>query len=370
MDCEITYAINENGKFVSINDIKVSGLACSCRCANCDERLIAKLKGVRRKPHFAHHNSNKKVGIKTCYENTLHKLAISVIEEEKCVMLPSLDCIDAQKASFEHIEVEERNDSPDLQPDLVGVTSDEKRIAIEIKYTHEVDERKLDKILKKGITCVEIDISNIPMDKEKLREFLCESVDNREWLNNPEYEHLIIEHYENEYDEESYSNLRISISDKPLDNSIRTHIKYNDGFDIISFEPYKRKTYFVIGTFRKTLQLIKPKKDFIIKKPQSTSVSNISGVSNNSLNYIPTILREYYNGLARYRCFDEKINSKIINYWLRGNHVVIRHDYQSKGITRIRLSVATAINGKIILDPTIREYLNESEANNAVLEWS
>ena len=44
MAFDITYAIDENGQFVSIEDIKVRGIACNCRCANCGERLVAKLK--------------------------------------------------------------------------------------------------------------------------------------------------------------------------------------------------------------------------------------------------------------------------------------------------------------------------------------
>ena len=356
MDHDITYAINENGKFVSIDDIKVRGLACNCRCANCKELLKARL-GKVRKPHFAHHNSNKKVGNKTCYENTLHKLAISVIEEEKCVMLPSLDCIDAQKVSFEHIEVEERNDSPDLQPDLVGVTSDEKRIAIEIKYTHEVDERKLDKILKKGITCVEIDISNIPMDKEKLREFLCESVDDREWLNNPEYEHLIIDHYEHEYNEEHDSRIHISISDKSLEEPIPS----DDGFDITSFEPYKRNKYYVIEVIGNQLDVKFPK----IEKPQPTSDSDNDEDSNNSLNL--KLISDYHRRLRRHQCFDKIINSKVVEYWCNGDRVIVRHKYLLEGKEMFRLSVVTAINGKLHFDQTIREFSDESEAKNAEL---
>jgi hypothetical protein len=74
--------------------------------------------------------------------SALHKLAEQIIEEEKTVMVPAYKEIDKQKLEFEKVEVEQRVERKDLQPDVVGVTSDGLRWFIEIRNTHEVDEAK------------------------------------------------------------------------------------------------------------------------------------------------------------------------------------------------------------------------------------
>ena len=54
----------------------------------------------------------------------LHKLAEQIIEEEKSVMVPAYKEICQQKISFEKVEIEQRVERKDLQPDIVGITAD------------------------------------------------------------------------------------------------------------------------------------------------------------------------------------------------------------------------------------------------------
>lgn len=179
---QLTYALNHLGRMVSIDSVE-KGLSCNCRCPKCNADLIAKHGSGVRHPHFAHKNDSDCQGAN---ESALHRLAKQIIEEEKSVMVPKYLDIKEQRLSFVKVEIEKRDDRKDLQPDIVGITEDDLRWAIEIRNTHEVDDNKFVKLKESEITCLEIDVSDISLDD--LKRFLLESVDCREWINNPNYD--------------------------------------------------------------------------------------------------------------------------------------------------------------------------------------
>ncbi len=181
----LTYALDSSGKMVCIDNVK-RGYSCNCRCPKCKKPLLAKLGHGRRQPHFAHESNSDCHG---AYMSALHKLAEQIIEEEKSVMLPEYHEIDSQKLTFECVEVEQRIDRKDLQPDLVGVSADGKRWIIEIRNSHEVDEEKKSKLIESNLTCLEIDVREQTL--ENLRTFLLESTESRKWINNPFYDFQI-----------------------------------------------------------------------------------------------------------------------------------------------------------------------------------
>lgn len=185
---KLTYALDSSDKMVHIGSVE-RGLSCNCRCPKCNEFLVAKLghEGGRQS-HFAHRKGSDCHG---SYMSALHKLAEQIIEEEKAVTVPAYKEIDKQKLEFEKVEVEQRVERKDLQPDIVGVTSDELRWFIEIRNTHEVDEAKRAKLIESNITCLEIDVREQTL--ENLKSFLLESTENRDWINNPNYESQIAE---------------------------------------------------------------------------------------------------------------------------------------------------------------------------------
>lgn len=185
---KLTYALDSSGKMVHIGCVE-RGLSCNCRCPKCNELLIAKLghEGGRQ-AHFAHKKGSDCHG---SYMSALHKLAEQIIEEEMAVMVPAYKEKDKQKLEFEKVEVELRVERKDLQPDIVGVTSNGLRWFIEIRNTHEVDEAKRGKLIESNITCLEIDVREQKL--EDLKSFLLESAENREWINNPNYESQIAE---------------------------------------------------------------------------------------------------------------------------------------------------------------------------------
>jgi hypothetical protein len=184
---KLTFALDVSGKMVSIKDI-TKGSKCVFRCPKCNDLLSVKIGNGKRQPHFAHKANADCNG---SYMTALHKLAVQILEEEKAVMAPEYKEIKEKKLSFKDVEVERRVDRKDLQPDLVGITEDNLRWAVEIRNTHEVDEAKKAKLIESGITCLEIDVSDQKL--ENLRTFLLESSEKRVWINNPIYEALIAE---------------------------------------------------------------------------------------------------------------------------------------------------------------------------------
>lgn len=187
---KLTYALDSSDKMVHIGSVE-RGLSCNCRCPKCNEFLVAKLghEGGRQS-HFAHRKGSDCHG---SYMSALHKLAEQIIEEEKAVMVPTYKEIEKQKLEFEKIEVEQRVERKDLQPDIVGVTSDGLRWFIEIRNTHEVDEAKRAKLIESNITCLEIDVREQTL--ENLKSFLLESTESREWINNPIYDKIVEDSY-------------------------------------------------------------------------------------------------------------------------------------------------------------------------------
>lgn len=185
----LTYAPDASGNLVYIRDLKESGRT-NCHCPICNEPLIAKLGNGGRQRHFAHYKDSNCHG---AYMTVLHMLAELIITEEKAVMAPAYKEIKPRKLLFKEVEEEKRNDRKDLQPDRVGITEDNKRWCIEIRNTHEVDEVKIAKYKESNLICLEIDVRKQSLDKKALTEFLLESTEDREWINNPFYDELIAE---------------------------------------------------------------------------------------------------------------------------------------------------------------------------------
>lgn len=181
---KLTYALKE-GRMVHIDSVE-NGLKCGCICPYCERDVIARNQGKQRINHFAHaHNSLCPVDKQLM--SAYHRLAEQIIADKKQLMLPPgyLGKTFAYKASFSNVEIEQRNDRKDLQPDIVGITEQNERLIIEIYYTHKVDAEKLRKIKELKYTCLEIDVRYTSLDN--LENFLLKSSEHRKWLFNPHY---------------------------------------------------------------------------------------------------------------------------------------------------------------------------------------
>ncbi|MDD5581274.1 MAG: competence protein CoiA family protein [Methylobacter sp.] len=177
IELELCYGMRE-GEVIHISEVK-SGILQNCLCPKCGTLLIAK-KGDIRKHHFAHYNYENCQGAQ---ETALHLLAKDILYQEKCVCLPHLPGTPATNIkSFDQVSLEVRELG--LVFDALGYADNEK-LAIEIKVTHEIDERKRQIVINHGIQMIEIDLSDY-LSSEKNRPEIVEAVINsapRYWIN-------------------------------------------------------------------------------------------------------------------------------------------------------------------------------------------
>lgn len=192
MEPDIIIAIDKTTRELrNISEVE-RGLACNCVCYDCGGVLEA-CKGEQRR-YFRHHSNDRNcVG---SWESQLHLLSKYIIEKNKTITLPVWrgDNLRLPSRKQEFTEVTVELAQGDLQPDClckyVDKKGEEKVLWVEILNTHAVDEAKAQKIKERGIACVEIDVSNLfptrEIDEEVLKDFLLNSNDSRQWINNPD----------------------------------------------------------------------------------------------------------------------------------------------------------------------------------------
>jgi len=173
----LVYAIAPNGAMAHIDSVP-NGMGCGCICPHCKDKLLAKNGGTLNAHHFAHRDGADCVG---AVESALHMLAKEVLSETLCLMLPNGEIM-----RFDKVAKEEYNSELALRPDCVGYYGD-KILWIEFKRTHAVDVRKEEKIVSAHIDCMEIDLNKCEQDKEKVRNFITQSKDERKWIYSAKY---------------------------------------------------------------------------------------------------------------------------------------------------------------------------------------
>lgn len=181
----------KNGSLISIDDV-VKGLACGCTCPSCGSILVAK-KGQIKIHHFAHHNVDDCVG---ALESSLHYLAKEILANDKHMVMPSLEhpneltnLMKAKDVVFDEVYLEKSEGN--FRPDVKCVVGD-KSIFIEIAVTHFIDFEKLEKIEKRGIATIEIDLSWLDLNYtyEDVKQILLGDHWCKEWAYNPKIDYL------------------------------------------------------------------------------------------------------------------------------------------------------------------------------------
>lgn len=232
----------KDGRIVSIQDIPFEeyGLRCGCTCVQCGELLEAC--SIRpdnlREAHFKHRKSTRETTDEPrlacspdwANESGLHLLAKEIIEEEQCIAVPAIGAISANRiarisedmggvpllhagwstVSVKDIQSNQRdgkihasevfseyriggNDkSQTIIADLFLNANDFGPLCIELFVTHRVPAAKKRAAWSQGIPMLEIDLSDFYKDgggvsKEKLKEFLLESTNHREWVYHKDY---------------------------------------------------------------------------------------------------------------------------------------------------------------------------------------
>lgn len=330
-DHDLVHALDTSGKLIYIEDIPIEkrGLACHCICPKCKNKVIAKLGHDvphGKRPHFAHQKGSDCHGAEM---TALHQLAEEILYEEKIVMMPEYYTIPPERKSFIRVEYEKRVDRPDLQPDIVGITSDGLRWNIEIRNTSEVKEDKINKIKKSCLTCLEIDVRGHETDKkEELKEFLINSTDNRRWINNPIYERKL-------------NDLKLKI--RTVISEVALKYKPEDGYKIMSSE------YCKVSCISQNGDCIYKKDDIIIANRQFFICDN--GKRQRDLECLnksqPQQSLEEDNKLNYTLSFDEIMDdsNEYLLYNVRNKSIDdVCYNLKNQGVVRLR----NGIEGEIL----------------------
>ena len=182
----MTIAVDASGRVVSINEV-VRGLACGCRCLECNEVVVAR-RGLQLRHHFAH--ASKKEPCEVTPESFLHRYAKQVVRESLGLQLPPQpghhpDSED-QSSWWDFESVKEEPWMGDFRPDLVAELTDGP-LLIEFACTSFVEEEKLERIKQLGIRTVEIDLSGLVVTPSsdgllEIRRVILHDVTLKQWL--------------------------------------------------------------------------------------------------------------------------------------------------------------------------------------------
>lgn len=208
------------GKIVHISELTETdkGLACFCQCPACNGDLEARL-GSKRRHHFAHHK--EACNIVAAQQTALHLLAKEILMESQHIMLPAFilegheggfvdeslsnyEAINQQLKSYEYRKsIDYKFDHAileksigDIVPDVViWRDSNGRKLIVEVAVTHFINESKRDKIIEKGISALEIDISqlhNKKFDRKVLKDIIIEGIKSKKWIYNIQYDQALL----------------------------------------------------------------------------------------------------------------------------------------------------------------------------------
>lgn len=176
-------------KLIHISDVE-SGLQCGCVCPSCEAPLIAR-KGQKTAHHFAHYKTKS---CSTAVETALHWSAKNILAESLKICLPAtevhfntfrkpFELVKSDYLHFDDVHLEQPLD--DTVPDVL-LEKKGRKLALEIKVSHEVDEEKADYLKKRGISVLEIDLSKEPRDitPSNLQDIIVDEIENKEWIHN------------------------------------------------------------------------------------------------------------------------------------------------------------------------------------------
>lgn len=157
------FAQSTSGEMLHISEV-TSGLKCNCTCPGCDEPMIA-YKGSSKKAHYFGHRAGS--ACKGGGETALHRFAKEVLNTALEFTLPPVDLrvddksetvINKKAFRFDRAELEKR--TSDIIPDVVVYLKD-RPLLVEMFVTHKCDDVKIEKIVKLGMSAIEIDLSKV-----------------------------------------------------------------------------------------------------------------------------------------------------------------------------------------------------------------
>lgn len=191
-----------NGRIVSAFEV-ANGMSCGCTCPGCGAALIAK-QGKKVVWHFSHFRAPAH---QSCVETAIHAAAKQVLLDENWLRVPRVNVIVEGRALSgkllwkEAVVAEERVIRFDvskeevwevnMRPDVVGYRGD-KRMLVEMYFSHKVDEQKLEKIQASRLPTIEIDLSDLDLNTgfDAVQQRVLEGLHYKEWLFHPGLEKI------------------------------------------------------------------------------------------------------------------------------------------------------------------------------------
>jgi len=205
----------KDGRIWDIGDVE-RGAKCGCVCAACGNPLVAK-KGEILRHHFAH---GVGYNCATGLETSVHQMAKQIVADTLVAMLPGCGEIrelqndsrwrrisnppksdggwlfSPEKRRFRdavpEVSVTDTQTGELLRPDVL---CDSGRFWLEFRVTHAVDQDKAQKIARRKVECLEIDLRPFIKDwlnsvnqkgptpvTTKLTSFITDSVESRKWI--------------------------------------------------------------------------------------------------------------------------------------------------------------------------------------------
>lgn len=197
----------KDGKIVDISEVE-KGLACDCICPVCGAKLIAN-KGNKNRHHFKHYRVEE---CKNYGETLLHLAGKQIIMENKEIILPNFNIHNGDYSLYEkfrYIKAQEEVKVDGIIPDIIIYFKNNKKIFVEIKVTHEVDEEKFKKLKQIGISTLEIDLSFLlnrndsSLNLNELKELVLYKKYNKEWVYDKNYDNNM-KAYQNQIEYEKF----------------------------------------------------------------------------------------------------------------------------------------------------------------------
>ncbi|MDO9099618.1 MAG: hypothetical protein Q7V53_02575, partial [Caldisericota bacterium] len=184
-----------NGRLIHVHELDESqdrGLKCACICWDCGRQLQAHL-GTQKAWHFQHHvedaNCNPQpmtllhafVRDELASRRSLRIPAVMVLSELDVFDVPVSEfvTVPAEEHVFKSAQAELRGEG--VQPDVVFEQENGATLALEVRYSHAVDEEKLARLKTNYQIAVEFDVSDLPsggITREQLEVVLAQS---RRW---------------------------------------------------------------------------------------------------------------------------------------------------------------------------------------------
>jgi len=190
LDLELPFGVAADGRMVPVVMVE-RGLACNCRCPQCDRRLVAK-KGDIIRHHFAHESDAQCSG---AFESMLHRLAKQIVADHQTIRLPTLigfhdgvpTLITEQSRDVPLTNVRLEVWQSGFRPDAIATMPDgDGDLVIEVMVTHACEPQKLERLRARDVAAMEIDLSGYRSGVgESLLMDLVLSKAHRIWLHHP-----------------------------------------------------------------------------------------------------------------------------------------------------------------------------------------